>query len=1149
MLDMSYLGVDFFEVFKNSRLLGIYVYQDEGRIVYANEAFLRMLDYSEEEVVYKLKVQDIIEGKNKSTALQNIERRLKGEEFSCEYREFYYRNSKGFLTLTLNFAYTITFQGKPAGLVVVFDITKSKIFEKCYEILSELNEVVVRGKAGEDILERVCKIIYNHMDFHVVVLGNIDEKTRLFKPILVLGDGNLKEYFGKLKISVDESVPEGRGTVGRAYRTKKIAVSDNVFKDSGMAAWREAQKRFGVYAACSIPIIKKGVVEYIIILYSRIAGIFSSEYMSLLKEIQTDITFALEKIENEKELNMLNEALRNSINWVVVSDAEGRILDVNRAVEEISGYKREELIGKNPRIFKSGYHTRDFYRKLYSHITKGEQFRCTFINRRKDGTLFYLDAVIIPIVENGKVVRYIDISRDITDRVVAENRLKKMSSMFKTLYGINQLLLKTESESDVLGKLPKIIVEDLGFELAFLVDVKNGRDIQIKKYEVRKNKYVAIFLLIKKIFSKLPKDVSPPFVKSARNKKIYIVNDILKTDKFKLFHKIARIFNFNAGFSMPIIKKGEVLTVLVGVTSQANFFDKNIYELLEQVKLDISYFLEKLETEKWYELFANAVNKGFDFVVVTDDKFKIIYVNDNVVKMSGYTREELIGKHHSIFSSKTHSKKFARQFYETLESGETFSGVIVYRVKGSRFVKALMNITPYRFKDGKTYYIATGRDITHSFELQKAIDESLTKDPLTGLITRSEFLKSLEQFIDRALYEGLLGAVVVLNPIKFSSINHAYGFETGNKLLVKIAERLKQFFRKFDVVAKLESDKFGIIIKDIKNEEEIYSTLSRLVEYVSRAYIVNGKKITLSFNMGVSVFPKDSKDANGLLEKAEIALMSVKNREESLGFYKEEFKRRAQRIIELKSEVAEALENREFVLFYQPYLDAQEESIAGAEALIRWRRRGRIVPPLEFIPYLEEMGAITKVEEWIVEEIVRKQVEWRANGIEPIPVSINISPESFSRREYIHSIMDKVRKKSAKPDLVNVEIVERLFIGDLEGSRKILNSLKEFGFKIAIDDFGTGYSSLSYISTLPIDFVKIDISFVGKMLEDRTTRAVVKAIISLCRDIGIKTIAEGVEKKEQLEMLKDFGCDYVQGFLFYRPLPERELDELLKVRR
>ncbi len=1145
---MSYLGVDFFEVLKNSRLLGIYIYQDGGEIVYANEAFLKMLDYSEDEIIHKLKVQEIIEGKNRSLALQNIERRLKGDEFSCEYRELYYRNKRGFLKLTLNFAYTITFQEKPAGLVFVVDITKSKVFERCYEILTELNQVVVRGEAGDDILENVCRIIYNHLDFHVVVLGNIDEKTKLFKPILVLGDGNLKEYFEKLKISVDESVPEGRGTVGRAYRTKDIAVSDNVFRDSGMAAWREAQKKFGVYSACSIPIIKKGVVEYIIILYSRIAGIFSGEYLSLLKEIQTDIIFALEKIESEKELNMLNEALRNSVNWVVISDEEGRILDVNRAVEEISGYKREELIGKNPRIFKSGYHTKDFYKKLYSHITKGEQFRCTFVNRRKDGSLFYLDCVIIPIVENGRVVRYIDISRDITDRVLAENRLKKMSNMFKTLYSINQLLLKTETENEVLDKLPKIIVEDLGFELAFLVDVKSEREIQIKRYEVKKNKYVAIFLLIKKILGKLPRGVLPPFVKSAKNKRIYIVNDILMTEKFKLFHKIARIFNFNAGFSMPIIKDEKVLAVLVGVTSQPHFFDRDIFKLLEQVKLDISYFLEKLETEKWYELFANAINKGFDFVVVTDDKFRILYVNDNVVKMSGYSKEELIGKHHSIFSSKTHSKSFTRQFYETLESGKTFSGVIVYRVKDSRFVKALMNITPYKCKDGKAYYIATGRDITSSFELQRAIEESLAKDPLTGLITRNEFLKSLKQFIDRASYEGLFGAVVVLNPIKFSAINHAYGFETGNKLLVKIAERLKKYFRRFDVVAKLESDKFGIIIKDIRSEEDIYSILSRLIEYVSRAYIVDGKKITLSFNVGVSVFPKDSKDATGLLEKAEMALMSVKNKEESLGFYKEEFKRRAKRIIELKTEVSEALENREFLLYYQPYLDVDSGNIAGAEALIRWRRKGKIVPPLEFIPYLEETGIITRVEEWIVKEVARKQKEWERSGIEPIPVSINISPESFSKQDYIRSMIDKVKEESVKPGLISVEIVERLFIKDLEGSKKILNNLKESGVKIAIDDFGTGYSSLSYISTLPIDFVKIDISFVRKMLEDSTTKAVVKTIISLCKDIGIKTIAEGVENKKQLDMLKGFGCDYVQGFLFYKPLPEDEFDKLLKVR-
>ncbi len=1141
----KFLGVDLLEILKDSSTLGIYVYQEDGRLVFANKAFCDMVGYSLNELLNEIKLTDLQGGNQKQIALKNMERRLKGEKFLYEYREIFYKTKDSSIKPVYELSYTITYNDKPAGLVMVFDITQQKVFEMLYQNLSDINQLIIRSEDEEELLSKICDILFSHMDFHLVVLGSIDKKTKLFKPKFIKGEERYVKEFKNVVVSVDESVPEGRGTTGRAYRTKQIAVSDNVFKDKGMSAWKEAQKKYGIHSICSIPIFKNNKIAYIIIIYSRIAGIFSQKYLSLIKEMQADISFALDKIEQNRELKMFNDALSASMNWVVVTDKDANILKASNAVAEISGYELNELLGENPRIFKSGYHSDEFYKNLWDTISSGKPFRTTFTNKRKDGSLFYLDAVIIPVVVQGKIERYVDISRDITQQVELSQKVEKISNLYKMLYAINQMILNIDSEETIITKLPQLIVDILGFKLSFVIKKGKKGDLNIETYYAKEDSYKQYIDFLKNSRDILPYIKFTPFFKSIKNRRVYLVNDILSNNKLSPFHEIIKIYNFNSCFSMPIVKNGKAVAAVVGISNQIGFFDKNICKLLEQIKMDISSYLDRLETEQWYDMLTNATNSGFDFVIITDENFRIVYANDNAASFSGYPKDEIIGRHHSMFSSKTHSRKFIMDFYNTLKSGKIYSGIMTYKTKDSRIVKALVNITPYKAKNNRTYYIATGRDVTESLEVQKAIEENLNKDTLTGLITRAPFINSLKQFIERAEYEKLFGAVAVINPIRLSSINHAYGFEVGNKLIAETAERLKAYFRKYDTIAKLESDKFGVIIKDLKNEEDVYIILIKLINHLSKPYIIDNKIISVSFNAGVSIYPKDAANAEILLDKAEIALLDVKNKEESLGFYKEDLKKIAQKRIRLKNDMATALKNREFILYYQPYFDIKTSKIKGAEALLRWKKDNKIIPPMEFIPYLEETGMISSVEDWIIEEVSNKQKQWESKNIKPIPISINISPVSFAKQDFTEVFISDIKTYKANPELINIEIIERLFIENLENSKKTLETLKKSGFHLSIDDFGTGYSSLSYLSSLPIDYIKIDISFVRKILIDNNTKAVVKAIISLSKDINMKTIAEGVETKEQLELLKTLGCDYVQGYLFSKPLPEDEFEKML----
>ena len=728
-----------------------------------------------------------------------------------------------------------------------------------------------------------------------------------------------------------------------------------------------------------------------------------------------------------------------------------------------------------------------------------------------------------------------------------EKQLKIQSRIYNTLYHLNRVAMESEDENEFLNKLPDVFTEYMEVEVAFVGQIRDN--FFAIPYKSIKDSSIEEFLnVVEEFLNKPPQSLDRdkiPFIKAYKRKKIYIVNDLLEegSSVFKPYHKL---YNVNSCCALPVIKKSKAVYSLALLSKRKNLFNNlSIYRFLDAISKEIEFILNKFEQDEFMQMVLSAINLGFDFIVITDESFKIVYVNDNTARFSGYSKDELIGKHHSIFSSKKHTKEFTKNFYDTLLSSRTYTGVITYKTKDSRLAKTLMNITPYKSKNKKTYYIATGRDISGSVEIQKTIEESLSKDFLTGLETRAAFVVDLEKFIKRGKYEKLLGAVVVLNPVRFSAINHAYGFEIGNNLLTQIAKRLKTYFREYDVIAKLESDKFGIIIKDLKSEEDIYTILYRLIDYLSKPYTVDDKIISLSFNAGISIYPKDAREPKTLVDKAEIALLDAKQKGESLGFYKENLKEKAQKRIKLKNEMTIALKNREFVLYYQPYFNAKTHRIEGAEALLRWKKNGKIIPPMEFIPYLEETGMISAVEDWIIKEVSKKQKQWMGKQIQPVPISINISPISFSRKDFVENFLSNIKATGADPKLINIEIIERLFIEDIGSSRYILNVIKQHGFRFAIDDFGTGYSSLSYLPSLPIDYIKIDISFVRKMMEDGNTRAIVKTIISLSKDINMKTIAEGVETKKQLELLKTLGCDYIQGYLFSKPLPEDEFEKML----
>jgi diguanylate cyclase (GGDEF)-like protein/PAS domain S-box-containing protein len=1141
-----------FDVLKDSNIFGVFIFQEEGKIVFANKRFAEILGCSSaDEILGKNMLEFIPKDLSNLEEIKDIiRRRTQGEVFPVELKNhLFLSKTKAYIPVSV-FAYTIDYNGKPSGFVLVLDKTQEISYQKLFFALSQINQLIVKTESEEELLREVCNILVDKIGYTSCAIGYIDETSKLFIQKYTRSNTKEKEEaLRSLTIGVDPSTPYGSGSVSQAYHTKKIAIIEDVLKRTHMSYWQDYYSHLNIHSVCSIPLMKNNKVKYILYLNDTTPNSFSKDYLHLLEEIQMDLSFALDKIEAQKSITLLNKALDKSHEWAVITDKEGTILDANQAVCDISGYTKSELIGKNPRIFKSGYHDKEFYKKLWGNILSGQTCSCRFINKAKDGSIFYLDSIIVPIIYNNEIYRFIDLSRDVTKQVQYEKTLELSNRIYNTLYELTNLSISVKSKDEFLEKLPDVLVKYLEFDLAYVVLEKDSKLNIVSKCtkDQKYNEYLEKakdFIQNITYFKNMPTHVHTPLLKSLKQQNVYMINEI-DSHGFCPIEKITTAYGFNSCCALSISEQNKIIGNVVLISTQKNLFDAKTYKLLKTVSSQISFVLDRFEEQKFSQMTQLAVDSGFEFVIITDENFNIVYASDKALSISEYTKEELIGAHHSIFSSKTHTKEFVKHFYKTLKSGLPYSNFMKYKIKSGKILDFYVNIIPFK-QDGKiTNYISIGKLINEKDTVEQ-LERILYTDPITSLPNYRSFQESLTRFLERALPENTLGAVAIINPIAFSSINQAFGFEKANEILRLIGERLKNTLYSYDIIAKLESDRFGVVIKDLKKEEDLLVIVYNLLSNLSKPYTVENQSISLSFNIGLSLTPKDGTTANELIDKANTALQDAREKgENQIGFFRKEIEDKALDKLKLKADLELAVLNKEFVPFYQPYVD-KNKHIKGAEALMRWIKDNKIVPPVEFIESLEETNLIVDAENQLIEKVL-KDLQIIQKQKKDISISINLSALSLRQRNLTRSLSSLLNYHQINPSLLKIEIIERVFFKDFAYIKSLIEELKELGVHFSIDDFGTHYSSLSYLSELDVSFLKIDISFVRKLQTDPKTKNIVSAIIYLAHALGIETIAEGVETIEQFEILKELECDYFQGFLFFKPMPRKEFLRVVDV--
>ena len=435
-------------------------------------------------------------------------------------------------------------------------------------------------------------------------------------------------------------------------------------------------------------------------------------------------------------------------------------------------------------------------------------------------------------------------------------------------------------------------------------------------------------------------------------------------------------------------------------------------------------------------------------------------------------------------------------------------------------------------------------------EKNRQLQHMALYDTLTGLPNRNLFRELVEHDIGQAQREGRRFGLLFVDLDRFKTINDALGHAMGDQLLIEVAHRLRHSLREADVACRQSGDEFMVLVRQVVDWQELATLSERLLQALARPVLLGNTPARVSGSIGIAMFPDDASDFETLAKHADVAMYQAK----SLGrarysFFLPEFNTRRQASVALEQQLSEAIERREFVLHFQPQVHAQQGHLVGCEALLRWLHPARgLLAPGEFITMAEESGLIAEIGLWVRDEACAQLARWKAQGLNPGVMAINVSALEFRDHRLVDSLRDAMARHGIAPQDVEVELTESALMADSDTSLRIIDRLVELGVRLAIDDFGTGYSSLAYLKRLRPHQLKIDRSFVRDIATDADDRAIVKGVIGLARTLGMDVTAEGVEDDDQRSFLCQEGCTYLQGYGIARPMPAEDMARWMRER-
>jgi len=560
--------------------------------------------------------------------------------------------------------------------------------------------------------------------------------------------------------------------------------------------------------------------------------------------------------------------------------------------------------------------------------------------------------------------------------------------------------------------------------------------------------------------------------------------------------------------------------------------------------LDIT---ERLSAEEKLRINAKVFESSRDGIVITDQDNKIISVNNAFTKITGYEPEEAIGNNPRMLASGNLAESFYRAMWESVNIVGYWQGEVINHRKNGEVYTQWLSISTIKDTDGKvTQHIGIITDISERKIAEERIQFLSNFDLLTNLPNKSLLNDRVTLALAAAKRQKSTVTLMFLDLDRFKLINESLGPTIGDRVVKELAERLVNYMRPEDTVCRQGGDEFILLLPNTDAEGAAH-VAKKLLDIVAQPFNFNGQKIVLTASIGIAAYPQDGENFEQLSQSADAALYRAKYEgRNNFQFFALQMHEQAHDILLLESELRNAIEHQEFLLYYQPQYDSKTSKIVGLEALIRWQHpeRGMVSPAL-FIPIAEESGLITEIGDWVLRTAVNQLATWQEAGLEAVPVAVNLSVVQFHQDTLYSSVCQILRDTKVDPSMLELELTEGIAMEDSERTLNVLNQLNSLGVRLSIDDFGTGYSSLSYLKKFKIDKLKIDQSFVRGIGSHPQDAAIITAIISMAKSLSFKTIAEGVETQEQLNFLIQHGCDEIQGYYFSKPIPSNEVTKLL----
>ncbi len=592
---------------------------------------------------------------------------------------------------------------------------------------------------------------------------------------------------------------------------------------------------------------------------------------------------------------------------------------------------------------------------------------------------------------------------------------------------------------------------------------------------------------------------------------------------------------------------GDVISILL--------YGKAIYEDKIPVKLigttqNITELVSlKKHTDELSELIEHSSNEIYILDYIT---LKYLYVNQGACNASGYTKEELLDKTVYDLNPYLTLKHIADLKHKYNTEGGFLNRSIHKRKDGSEYhVQAYIHTLDY---NGTEAFVLFDTDISiqveHELLLKKQsqlLNHQANHDSLTNLPNRMLFQDRISQSIKEAKRNNEQFALLFIDLDQFKKINDSLGHHVGDKVLIEAAIRLNALLREGDTLARLGGDEFTIILKNINSIQDASSVAQKIIDTMKEPIEISEKKLYISSSIGISMFPVDSLKDEDLIKFADVAMYKAKDEgRDNFQFYSPDMTAKAFERVLIDSNLRNAIKEDQFVVYYQPQYDATDDTVIGMEALVRWNHPTLgLVFPQKFIPIAQESYLIIEIDKIVMQKAMKQFVQWYDDGLNPGILSLNLSIKQLNSDDFLDRLLNTMHSLNFKASWLELEVTEGQVMNNPDSAIQKLEEISNLGISLAIDDFGTGYSSLAYLKKLPLNKLKIDQSFIRDIPHDEDDKAITKAIIALGKSLNLKLIAEGVEIEDQKDFLLKHGCVNIQGFLYSKAVPHKDITKIL----